>query len=143
MQQEFENIFITNSTKIQNLEDKACTLEKKLEKVELQSGDQAATELQDTIILGGNALPSVSVNEKCNQVATEVIRTKLSISLPNNVIVAAYGLGKKDNKQARDKRKILVRFTNKQQKIYLISASKTAKPDDLFVLENLTPLRQK
>ena len=34
-------------------------------------------------------------------------------------------------------------FTNMQQKNDLISAAKTAKPDDLFVSENLTPTRQK
>ena len=95
MLQEFENICITNSTKIKNLEVKVHTLKKKQEKVELQSDNQAGAELQDTIILGGNALSSVSVIKKCYQVATEVISTKLSISLPNNVIVAAYRLIKK------------------------------------------------
>ena len=143
MQQEFEKLCIANSTKIQKLEDQVRTLEKKLEKVELQSDDQAAAELQDTVILGGNAVPPVSVNEKCDQVATDVIRTKLRVTVPNNVIVAAYRLGKKDNEQASDNRKILVRFTNKQQKNDLISAAKTAKPEDLFVSESLTPLRQK
>ena len=138
MQQEFEILCITNSTKIQKLEDKVRTLEKKQKKVELQSDDQIAAELQDTVILGGKALPSVSVNEKCDQVATEVIRTKLSISFPNKVIVAAYRLGNKDNEQAHNNMKILVRFSNKQQKNYLISAAKTAKPDDLFASENLT-----
>ena len=34
-------------------------------------------------------------------------------------------------------------FTNNQQKNDLISAAKTAKPDDLFLSENLTPTRQK
>ena len=41
-----------------------------------------------------------------------------------------------------DNRKILVRFTN-EQKNDLVSASKTANPEDLFVSENLTPLRKK
>ena len=62
-------------------------------------------------------MPPVSVNEKCDQVVTENIRTKLSISVPNNVIIAAFRLGKKDNEQARDNRKFLVRFTNKQYKM--------------------------
>ena len=39
MQQDFEKICITNSTKNQYLEDKVRTLEKKLEKVVLQSDD--------------------------------------------------------------------------------------------------------
>ena len=39
--------------------------------------------------------------------------------------------------------KILVRLTNKQHRNYLVFAAKTAKPDDLCVSENLTPLRQK
>ena len=34
-------------------------------------------------------------------------------------------------------------FTKKQQKNDRQSAAKTAKPDDLFVSENLTPTRQK
>ena len=83
-----------NSTKIQNLENKVRTLEKKLEKVELQTEDQAAAELQDTLILGGNALPSVPDNERCGQVAKEVIITKLNISLPNDVTVVAYRIEK-------------------------------------------------
>ena len=61
--------------------------QRKLEKVELQTEDQLAAELQDTIILSGNALPFVSDNERCGQVAKEVIRTKLSISLPDDVNV--------------------------------------------------------
>ena len=114
-----------------------------MEKVELQSDDQVAADLQDTLILDGNSLPSVSDNERCDKVATEVIRTKLSISPPNSVFVAAYRIRKKDNEQAYDNREILVKFTNKQQKSYLISAAKPAKPEVLFVSENLTPLRQK
>ena len=133
---------MANSSKIQNLEDKVRTVEKKLEKVELQTKDQAAAELQDTIILGGNALTYVSDNERCGQVAKEVIMTKLIISLHNDVIVAAYTKGKKENDQAPDNKKILVRFTKWQQKKNLISATKTAKPNDLFVSENLTPTRQ-
>ena len=143
MQKEFEDICVANATKIQNLEDKVRTLEKKLEKVELQTEDQLAAELQDTIILSGNGLPSVSVNERCGQVAKDVIRTKLSINLHDDDIVAAYRIGKKVNDNTPDKRKILVRLTKKLQKNDLISAAKTAKPDDLFVSENLTPTRQK
>ena len=75
--------------------------------------------------------------------AEDVIRTKLSISLDDDDIVAAYRLGKKVTDNTPDKRKILVRFTKKLQKNDLISAAKTAKPDDLFVSENLTPTRQK
>ena len=73
-----------NSTKVQNR-----SLERKLEKVELQTEDQAAAKLQNNIILGGNALPSVSDDEMCGQVAKKVIRAKLNISFPNEVIVAA------------------------------------------------------
>ena len=95
MQKELENICRTSSTKIQNLEEKVCTLEKKLEKVELQTEDQAAAELQDTIFLGGKALPTDSDSERCGQVAKEVTRTKLNISLPDDVILAAFRIGKK------------------------------------------------
>ena len=133
MQHELEKFCIANSTKVLKLEDQVRTLDKKQEKVELRSDDQAAAELQDTVILGGNALSPVSVNEKCYQVATEVIRTKLSINLDNDVIVAAYRLGKKDNEQDCGNRKNFVRFTNKQQNNDLFSAAKNAKPDDLFV----------
>ena len=115
-QKEFEDICMANSTKIQNLEDKVRTSEKNLEKVELQTDDQLATELQNTIILGGNSLPSVSDYERCGQVAKEVIRTKLNISLPNDGIVAAYRIGKKENDQTTNKRKVLVRFTKKATK---------------------------
>ena len=38
---------------------------------------------------------------------------------------------------------MLVRFTNKQQGSDQNSATKTTKPDDLFVLENLTPTIRK
>ena len=77
--------------------------QRKLEKVELQTEDQLAAELQDTIILSGNSLPSVSVNERCGLVAKEVVMTKLSISLPDDVIVAAQRIGKKVNDNTPDK----------------------------------------
>ena len=92
--------------------------------------------------MGGKTLSSVSDNERCGQVVKEVIRTKLNISLPNYVFVAAYRIGKKENDDP-DNRKNLVRFTTKLQINDLISASRTAKPDDLFVSENRTPTRQK
>ena len=143
MQKEFEDTCVANSTKKQNLEYKVRTLEKKLGKVELQTEDQLAAELQDTNILSGNALPSVSDSERCGQVAKKLIGTKLSISIPNDVILAAYMIGKKVNDNSPDKRKIFVRFTNKQQKDDLISAAKAKKLDDLYVSENLTQTRQK
>ena len=95
------------------------------------------------MILGGNTLPSVFDNERCGQVAKEVIRTKLKISLLNDVSVVAYRIGKKENDLALDNRKIHVRFTNKQQKNGLFSAAKTAQANDLFVSKNLTTTRQK
>ena len=45
--------------------------------------------------------------------------------------------------QFTDNKKNLVRFTIKQQKSDLITPAKAAKPDDLFVSENLTAARQK
>ena len=87
-----------------------------MEKVELQSDDQAAAELQDTIMSVVNDLPPVSDNERCDQVTTEVIMNELSISLLNSVIVAAYRIEKKYNEKVCDNRKINVRFTNKQRK---------------------------
>ena len=80
----------STSTQIQNLEDKVRSLEKKQERVELQTEDQVSAELQDTIFLGGDALPPVSDNERCSQVAPEVIRIQLKISLYDDVIVATY-----------------------------------------------------
>ena len=62
----------------------------KQERVELQTEDQVSAELQDTIFLGGDALPPVSDNERCSQVAPEVIRIQLKISLYDDVIVATY-----------------------------------------------------
>ena len=53
MQKEVEDVCVANATKIQNLEDKVRTLEKKLGKFELQTEDQLAAELQDTIIFSG------------------------------------------------------------------------------------------
>ena len=50
IQKEFEDICVENSTKLQNLEVKIRTPEKKLEKVEFQTDDQLAAELQDTIM---------------------------------------------------------------------------------------------
>ena len=75
MQKEIEVFCVSNSTKFQNLEAKVRTLEKKLEKVEIQIENQLSAELQGTIILGGNALLFFSDNERCGQVAKKVIRT--------------------------------------------------------------------
>ena len=142
MQKEFEKICIAHSTQIKNLEDKVYTLEKNLEKIEWQTEAQATAELQGKIILGENSLPPVSDNERCGQGALEVIRTKLNISLPIDVIVAAYRIGKKVD-QAPDNRNVLIRFTNKLQRTDLITAAETVKSDDLFVSESLTPTRKK
>ena len=94
MLKEFEKICVDHSTQNENLENKVSTLKKKPEKLELQSEDQATAELHDTITLGGDILPYVSASESCSVAATEVILTKLKISLVNDVIIAAYRIGK-------------------------------------------------
>ena len=66
-------------------------------------------------MLGGNALPFASDNERCGQVTKEFISSKLKISLPNEVIAAANRIGKKENDKARGNWKIPVRSKNKQQ----------------------------
>ena len=63
-QKKFEKVWVAHSTQIQNLEDKVRTLKKNSVKVELQPVDLAAADLQDTIILSGNAVPLLSDNSR-------------------------------------------------------------------------------
>ena len=127
---------------IEQLSSKLSTLEKHVSTLKEIIDDQEAYTRRETVVLAGPSIPEVSNGEKCGEIAINLIKSKLNLNLTPDAISTAHRLGKKPISQGPDKRKIVVKFTRRDLKRDVVSASrKQVKPAQLFVSESLTPAR--
>ena len=118
--------------KITTLEDHVLTLRGRLD--DLESENRA-----NTVILSGNKVPNEVANENVVEVARLVLKNELKNEILSSKIVTGYRIGKKNN--VSEKRRILIKFNNRDDKQDFFSACKVAKPENLYVNENLIPAR--
>ena len=117
-----------------DLQQTVLSLEERVE-------DQEAYESRDTIVLSGSELPAASTSENATNVVCDLIRSKIGIVINPSEVSTAHRLGKKANSQAPDTRNIIVKFCRRDTKLDLQSACRRVKPKNLFINENLTPIR--
>ena len=133
--------------KIDEKDKKIDDLERKVHSLERQNGDllmrleDVEAEMRsNSLILSGDALPVTSKDEDVAGVVTAVIWDNLKTKISRDVISHARRIGKKPTATA-DKRKIIVRFQPGDTKDDLIRTCKRAKPNKLFMNEDLIPTR--
>ena len=138
MKTDFQQICQQNTDRIQSLEDEICTLNKKIKKLEEKSDEGETYSRRDTIILSGNDLPAGSSTENCTQLAVDVVKNIIKVTINPSDISIAHRIGK-HLANNHDRRKILVKLCRRDLKTYLIGAVKTMKPSNLYTSDSLTP----
>lgn len=93
--------------------------------------------------MSGDAVPAVSTGKNCYQVVSNLMRDKLRITLSVDSIMAAYRVGVKPLNLSPDKRRIVAKLLQRDQKRNILHASRVSKPPGLFVNESLPQNRSK
>ena len=131
--EEKDNVIKCLSEKVNKLELKLAIIDNKLDEKE------STERLNDIVISGQNVLPGKQ-GENTKTVVIDMLRDKLHLNINPNDIGISHRIGKR-NVNAPDLRSILVKLSTNEAKQNIMNACKTAKPERIFINENLSPAR--
>ena len=126
---------------IDKLNNDVFVLKATVSRLEDKIDQNDAFDRRETLVFSGKSLPIFSNNENVTQVLNKVLKDKLKLPLPENSIATSHRVGKIPVR-GEDRRAIVARFCNRDMKIDIMKAAKTVKPENLFINESLTPVRQ-
>ena len=110
-----------------------------VESLKTRLGKIDADKTSNNLILSGRHIPAVAQNEDPVAVAISVLRTHLQYELRQQQVETAYRIGRLPESGSPDKRKIILKLSDKNIKRDLFGAYKTMKVQDLYINEELTP----
>lgn len=142
MRTEFLEINKTKDCKINDLQGEVNILKKRIIKLEDNIDEQEAYERRDTLIFSGDKLPTVAPHENCQNIVSKLLEENLNVKISASDISVSHRLGAKPKTQKPDKRKIIVKFCRRENKMNILRSARTVKPDKLFINESLTTQRQ-
>lgn len=141
LESNFNKMLEEKEKRICELEDQVSTLKKNLSKIEERLDDSEAFERRNSLIFSGTDVPNSTASEKCSDIVCNLIKDKLKIEIPASAISSSSRLGKKPLVQGPDRRGILVNFCRSDIKKDILAARKAVKPDNIYINEHLTPIR--
>ena len=130
-------------SRFERSEQENLILQRKVNDLEERVESLEAMHRPDNIILSGSSLaelPSPNGNDFLNAII-DLLKRSMNYELNHSKVEAAYRLGSKPSLQAPDRRNILVKLKEDGLKRDVIAAFKSAKPTNLYVNEDLTPLK--
>ena len=96
---------------------------------------------RNTIIISGSALPQVLRDENCIDLATDVVKNRLSIrDFERTDIDVAHRLGK-PRPGSSDRRNIIVKLVRRENKRKIFLACRVNKPQNLYINESVSKTR--
>ena len=118
-------------------------------KTELQQSRNAHDELEaygrrESLIFSGDAVKPAANNEDCSMIARDIFKNILKLQ-KDPLISTAHRIGKppSTNSTAPDKRGIIVKFVQRDDKLLIKKLAKEKKISGLYINESLTPTRSK
>lgn len=126
---------------IDSLKLEINTLHVKVANLEERIDDADAYERRDAIVISGNAVPQFQIGENCNDIVCNLVKNALKLKMNPSDISTSHRLGKKPTNQQPDRRNIIAKLCRRDLKREIINTCRQNKPDNLFVNEHLTPLR--
>ena len=137
---DFENAMKEKDDVINNLRRKVDQLTSKFGKLEAKFEDEDAYQRRDVVIISGSYLPVAAAGEKCEEIVIKSIKDCLNVDLRPNDISTCHRLGKPKS-GVPDKRSLIVKLCRRDNKRKLIDAARQKKPSNLYINEDLTPMR--
>ena len=136
----FSEDIATKDKQICSLTDRVKVLEERLDDVFDKADDTEAAERKNHVIFSGPNIPTFVPNESCSVVTSKLLRDSYKVNLPATSIISAQRMGKPPS-NFPDKRNILVKFSSHDIKKDVFQASRTVRPEGLYIRENLTTTR--
>ena len=133
--EEKDTIIESLSGRVKELEGKLSSIEERLDRSEVE-------EKKCEIILSGQNIPECVSSENVTRVIQGIFRDNINYNLPSEKIVKCYRIGKKPSQPNVDRRSFLVKLTDENTKLDLISTNKANRPNGIYVNENLTAVRR-
>ena len=115
---------------------------------QLQVSQNAHDELEaygrrESLVFSGNVVKASRPNEDCCLIARDIIKDVLKIQ-KDPIISTAHRIGKPPaNSSSPDKRGIIVKFVQRDDKFLIMKAAKQRKAPGLYINESLTATRAK
>jgi len=129
--------------RIKALEGENADLRTNVEKLEARVDAAECSERLNNIVISGDNVPVATAGENLSQVVTDMFSGRLRYVLSPDNILSAYRVGSKSASQSPDRRSIIVRLRDGEIKRDIMQACRTAKPNKLFVRDNLTATRSR
>ena len=129
------------------INDQTCKinkLEERIERLEQKEDAVEAAAKKSSIIISGDNIPTVpqgSSDEDCISTAHQFMRDTYRLPIAPADVIFARRIGKKPPVPNPDKRSILVKLSSEETKKKLFDASKSLKPQDVYLREDLTKTR--
>ena len=142
MKNEFLEALGEKTHEINVLNDEVKNLKAKVTKLESLIDEADSYERRDMIVVSGPNVPEFSVGENANEIVRDVVRREFNLEIGPNEINTSHRIGKKTQNQSADKRPFIVKLCRRDMKKELIMTSKRIKSRNIFISENLTPLRR-
>ena len=109
------------------------SLKSRIEKID-------ATNSSANLIISGDLLPTESPHEDTPNIVIETLKDHLKYQLPRERITAAYRIGRRTSDRGNtDKRRIILKLADRNQKKDLMAACIAMKVRGLYINEELTP----
>ena len=150
--EEFSSLLDNRNHEIEELkvqhaksQEEVKSLNIKVTKLESVIDEEDAYMRHETLIFSGSILPAFHPSENCPDIVRKIVKEKLHLEQDMD-ISTAHRLGKKpqsNSPASPDKRSIIVKFCQRDTKKNIYLAARTAKVQNLYVNESLTPTRQK
>ena len=125
---------------ITSLNEKIRCLSEKMEMLEEKNDDSEALERKNFVVVSGPNLPAYQPDETPRIVVHKLLKDKYNLNVPLTDLLSAQRLGNRLNPTSANK-KILVKLASTDLKNDVFQASKTMRPEGLYMYENLTPTR--
>ena len=136
---EFCTIIESQNKTISEMKREIFSLKKQVEKLQEKTEENENQERRDSLVFSGSALPLLSDTEVCSEIAANLIDQHLKIKISPSDISAAHRLNTRKSANQKD---LIVKFCRRNIKTDILKRCRTAKPDNFFVNECLTPARQ-
>ena len=141
LREEFRKEIEVRDRKIEELEQRVSVLKLNTNALEDKIDENEAYERRDAVVISGTEVPAVVEGENPVQLVCGIIKDKVGVVLKPEDVSVAHRLGKKPINQTTDRRSIIAKFCRRDTKHDILKACRAVKPRNIYVNENLTPIR--
>ena len=142
MEERFTAVLTSKTNEIIELQEEVKILRGKIVKIEENIDESDAYERRDTLIFSGEKIPEFSTGEICPALVHEMVKNHLKIELGGNAVSTAHRIGKKPTSQTVDRRPIIAKLCQRDNKAQILGAARKLRLSGFFVNESLTPTRR-